>query len=88
MQTWAKHVDYMIRLDNRTKKEIKVVIDYATTDHFWQSNILSTSKLRDKFDTLYLQATNNKNNSNSKSKLEKQIDVGKEWLAESEVANG
>lgn len=54
-QKWAEHIDKLIRLDNRTKKEIAAVIDYCQSDSFWKSNILSTFKLRDKFDTLWLQ---------------------------------
>jgi len=55
MQNWAEHIDKIIRLDKHTKKEIVAVIDFCQTDSFWKSNILSTEKLRDKFDTLWLQ---------------------------------
>lgn len=56
LQVWAKHIDLMIRIDNRTVQDIKTVIDYCQNDSFWHSNILSTKKLRDKFDMLYLKA--------------------------------
>lgn len=75
IQSWARDVDLMIRKDNRTVEEIKSVIDYCQNDRFWYSNILSTKKLRDKFDMLYLKAVEkqktptaigvNKNNYNS-----------------------
>lgn len=52
LQSWAKHIDYMIRLDNRTPEEIRKVIEWCQNDPFWKSNILSTGKLRDKFDQL------------------------------------
>lgn len=52
LQSWAKHIDYMIRQDNRTPEEIRHVIEWSQTDPFWKSNILSTSKLREKFDQL------------------------------------
>lgn len=53
-QTWAKSVDLMIRQDHRTPEQIEAVIRFAHADPFWQSNILSTAKLREKFDQLLL----------------------------------
>lgn len=55
LRKWACHIDKLIRLDNRTIDEIKRVISFATNDKFWKSNILSTSKLRQKFSTLLIQ---------------------------------
>lgn len=60
IQAWAKHIDYMIRLDNRKPTEIAKVIDWCQADSFWQSNILSTKKLRDKYDQLILKMSNSK----------------------------
>jgi len=54
MQKWAVHVDRMIRVDSRTPKEIKAVIKFSQTDPFWLANILSTQKLREKYDQLKL----------------------------------
>jgi hypothetical protein len=51
---WAVDVDRMMNIDNRTPEEIKSVIEFCQNDDFWQVNILSTSKLREKFDQLYL----------------------------------
>lgn len=51
---WSKQIDYMIRLDNRDPQKIANVIDWAQNDSFWMNNILSTSKLREKFDDLVL----------------------------------
>ncbi|MCL1935102.1 MAG: helix-turn-helix domain-containing protein [Defluviitaleaceae bacterium] len=53
---WCIHIDYILRLDGRTVEELRTVLKYATIDPFWRANILSTSKLRAKFDTLILQA--------------------------------
>jgi len=52
MQTWSTHIDYMLRIDKRDLKEIGQVIDYCQSDTFWQNNILSTKKLREKYDQL------------------------------------
>ena len=42
--------------DERTVQQIKAAIDYATNDEFWRTNILSMSKLREKYDTLRMRA--------------------------------
>lgn len=60
LQSWCKHIDYMIRLDNRSVDNIKKVIEFCQNDSFWKSNILSTSKLRDKYDQLYIKLSTKK----------------------------
>ena len=52
LQTWAKDIDLMLRLDNRPAEDIRRVIEWCQADPFWQSNILSTAKLRKQFDQL------------------------------------
>src|SRR5260221_6909214 len=53
LQQWARPIDLMLRVDSgRTPDSIRAVIDFATTDSFWQSNILSPGKLRDQYDQL------------------------------------
>ncbi len=52
LQAWARHVDFMIRLDKRPPERIEEVIRWASRDLFWSRNILSTAKLREKFDAL------------------------------------
>lgn len=59
IQTWAKYIDSLIRLDNRSPKEIEEVICWCQCDSFWQNNILSTKKLRDKFSQLTLKKDGN-----------------------------
>lgn len=51
-QSWCKHVDLMLRVDKRTPKEIQDIIVFSQRDSFWMGNILSTKKLREKFDQL------------------------------------
>jgi len=53
-QKWAKSIDLMIRADKRDPVEIGEVIRWCQRDSFWKGNILSTSKLRDKYDQLVL----------------------------------
>lgn len=52
-ENWSQHIDYLIRLDKRTVDEIKLVINYVTTDSFEMNNVLSTSKLRKRFTQLF-----------------------------------
>jgi hypothetical protein len=54
LMKWAILIDKMIRLDKRKPGDIEAVIKWCQADAFWQNNILSTKKLRDKFDQLYL----------------------------------
>lgn len=58
LNKWAAEIDKMIRLDSRTPEDIRRVIYFSQKDPFWQCNILSTKKLREKFDTLYLKCKN------------------------------
>jgi len=54
LQKWAKHIDLMIRKDERDIIEIEKVIIWCQADTFWQNNILSTAKLRKQYDQLAL----------------------------------
>lgn len=50
--TWSDHVRLMREVDNKSHSEICSVFNWANKDEFWKSNILSTKKLREKFDQL------------------------------------
>jgi hypothetical protein len=61
LQTWAKHIDYMIRIDKRDADEIKNIIKWCQEDNHpdgngfcWARNILSTEKLRKQYDQLVM----------------------------------
>lgn len=69
-QVWAKHIDAMIRIDGRQIEDIEKVIDWCQQDSFWKCNILSTAKLREKFDQLAIKAIPAK----SKNKTRKVVD--------------
>lgn len=55
LQKWANDVRLMIERDKRTEKQITYLIDWCQNDNFWKANILSTGKLREKFDQLVMQ---------------------------------
>lgn len=55
LQNWANHVRLMMERDNRNEEQITYLIDWVQNDEFWMKNILSTSKLRERFDQLVMQ---------------------------------
>jgi len=52
--TWAKEIERIVRIDERPIEQVWKVFDWANRDPFWQSNILSPSKLRKQFDALHV----------------------------------
>lgn len=46
----------LIDRDGHTVDQVKAAIDFSQADEFWRSNVLSMSKLRDKYDQLRAQA--------------------------------
>jgi len=61
LQQWSVHIDRAIRIDSRKPDRIEAVIRWCQQDaprgergFGWQDNILSTAKLREKFDKLEL----------------------------------
>lgn len=58
-QAWCAEIDRMLRLDQRTPGNVEGVIRWSQADDFWKQNILSPSKLREKYDQLWLRFTAN-----------------------------
>ncbi|HYE82668.1 MAG TPA: hypothetical protein VEG39_10960 [Clostridia bacterium] len=58
LNKWALEIDKMLRIDERPEEDIRKVIYFTQADDFWKCNILSTKKLREKFDQLYLKSKN------------------------------
>ena len=56
IRNWAEDIDKINRLDNRSWTDIEAVIRWIkTAGNFWASNIISGSKLREKFSQVFLQ---------------------------------
>ena len=56
IRNWAEDIDKINRLDNRGWADIEAVIRWVkTAGNFWASNIMSGSKLREKFPQVFLQ---------------------------------
>lgn len=51
-ETWAEHIEKLHRIDGRTYEQIEYMIRWTQADSFWRQNILSTAKLREKFNDL------------------------------------
>jgi hypothetical protein len=76
LNQWTKHIDLMIRIDNRKPEIIEKVIIWCQADcgdggkwKGWQNNILSTEKLRKQFDKLELAMNKSKPQATLKSKI-------------------
>lgn len=68
-QKWAVEIDRMKRLDGRSEEDIMQALNYAIGDLFWQTNIRSTKKFREKFETLIVQSRKNGNRGNNGNKF-------------------
>lgn len=70
MQTWADDFRKLVELDKVNDKHlIRDVIDWATADSFWQTNVLSAGKFRKNFAKL---AIKSKRNTVTRSRQEEQ----------------
>lgn len=73
-QKWAIEIDRMKRLDGRTELDIMQALNYAITDSFWQGNIRSAKKFREKFETLIVRSRTGKKSIGSSFNQFKQND--------------
>lgn len=55
LSKWANHVRLMREVDGHSEDEIRTVIRWCQADSFWRGNIMSTEKLREKWDSLVAQ---------------------------------
>lgn len=78
---WALDIERMKRLDNRTEDEIKQALQFAIGDSFWKSNIRSTKKFREKYETLYIQSEQKKTVKQNKGQQlqDEFVKSAKEW---------
>ncbi|WP_031010695.1 hypothetical protein [Streptomyces sp. NRRL F-5727] len=54
---WRDAARLMLDKDGRTEEAVHRAIDWCQDSDFWRSNVMSMPKLRDKYDTLRLQAS-------------------------------
>jgi len=53
---WVNQCRLLREVDKHTPEEIETVIKFSQEDSFWKTNILSTYKLREKWDQLFMKA--------------------------------
>ena len=70
---WTNDIGSIHFLDNYSWSDIRLVIDFAKNDGFWNSNILSGEKLRKQMDQLYVKAKEKLNHLNVYSKPTKNV---------------
>lgn len=58
----------MLRIDGREIEKVKAVISWCHKDSFEQSNVLSVSKLRKRFDSLEIKSARPKTGASSEKK--------------------
>jgi hypothetical protein len=69
MLLWYAELDRMVRVDKRSPKSIKKVIDWLPSNSFWAKVILSAASLRKNFDRLELELNSCKNNNSNEDYL-------------------
>lgn len=86
-----KNVDaarLMLDRDGRTEEQIATAIRWCQADEFWRSNILSMSKLREKFDTLRQQAARNRAPANRESAMDRNLRLLRERMEDGSGRTG
>jgi hypothetical protein len=56
-KAWRTAARLMLDKDGRTEQQVHGAIEWCQDSEFWRANVLSLPKLREKYDTLRLQAT-------------------------------
>jgi hypothetical protein len=84
LQSWANDVRLMIERDNRTEDQITYLMDWCQNHSFWKSNILSPSKLREKFDQLIMRVKEDikKQNKQQEKEIPRAYQSLQEWADE------
>ena len=74
LQSWADAIDKCNRIDGHPWDEIKLVLKFSQDDPFWQANILSGKKFREKYVELLAKMTAGKSGQPSKPGQEASVD--------------
>jgi hypothetical protein len=70
---WIDECRLLRESDGKTERDIELIIRFSQSDQFWKVNILSMSKLREKWDQLWL-----------KAQKPDPMDGAREWLKDKE----
>lgn len=89
LQRYADDFRKLVELDGATKRQVKDVIDFATNDPFWKTNILSAAKLRKQFLQLSLKMNQDNKPQHPKKTYDsrdKEIEL-QQWIADGNDPN-
>mgnify|MGYP003308439938 CR=1 FL=1 len=64
-EKWTVHIRRMIEIDKLAPEDIWNTLIWTMKDAFWRTNIRSTKKFREKYQTLYLQSKQKKKNASA-----------------------
>jgi 2,4-dienoyl-CoA reductase-like NADH-dependent reductase (Old Yellow Enzyme family) len=87
IEKWAYEVRLMRERDGRTVEQILDLFRWANRDSFWKSNIISPSKLRDKWDALTLRRATDRPKQNNLDERQAASQVMLAQLIEEAKAN-
>jgi len=89
---WHQAMDRLVRLDGYTPDQVRQVIDWSQQDEFWQGNILSAPKLREKFDQLKTRMLNERNTQSGQPQFmtaaERKLAAGENLIAKYAALEG
>lgn len=66
--SWIDHIRLIYETDKQTSESVTKVFKHLQTAEFWKKNILSTSKLREKFNQLLIEIKSKENEANRPTK--------------------
>jgi hypothetical protein len=72
---WHDAARLMLVKDGYLVRDIETLIDWSQNDEFWRANILSMPKLREKYETLRLQAQRQPKRSRRDAKTQRLLDL-------------
>lgn len=72
----------MIDIDGYTVEQISFIIDWSQASEFWQANILSAKKLRDKMPTLVAQARRDRQNPTREQQAQRDLADDNDYMPE------
>lgn len=61
LQAWADDFRKLLEIDQRDRKEVAKLVQWVQRDEFEMVNVLSPTKLRKRYDNLYMKMTKDKN---------------------------
>lgn len=81
-EKWADEIRKIVNIDKRSYNEISDLMLWVNQDNFWQTNVLSPSKLRDKWDQLTIAKNKTKSTNRTQQRTESNLQAARDFLSE------